>query len=128
MTAFIPSTRVTIQRGIALPNTYGDELPSLTEIATGVPACVTEGTGSASGGSTSQRTWQPNEDRAGVLEEYTVRLRPGTDVLEDDRLLDERTGAVYQVRVVYNPQFLVGLADVRTTAVRTGAASLPVNG
>lgn len=128
MTVFIPSTRVTVQRGTAAANTFGDELPAVTPIATGIPAAVTEGLGSMSGASNTQTSFQPSDMRGGVAELFTIRLRPGTDVTEDDRLLDERTGAVYQVRAIYNPQSLVGLVDVRVAAVRTGAASLPVNG
>lgn len=128
MTAFIPSTRVTIQRGELALSAYGDELPATTAIATGVPAAVVETTSSGTAASNSQVTYQPTDGRGGVVEQFTVRLRPGTDVVEDDRLLDERTGAVYQVRSVYGAHSLVGLADVRVTAVRTGAASLPVNG
>lgn len=127
MSAFIPSTRVTVLRGAAAPNSFGDELPADTPIATGVPAAVAEGLGSSQSQNT-QRSFQPADQRGGVVETYTIRLRPGTDVLEDDRLLDERTGAVYQVRAIYTPPNLVGLVDVRAVAVRVAATSQPVNG
>lgn len=118
-TTFIPSTTVAVQRGVLAANEFGDELPATTSVATGLPAAVQE---------KRQRSYQPAEQRGGVVEEFTIRLRPTADVTEDDRLVDERTGAVYQVRTIHHPRSVVGLADVRVTAVRTGAASLPVNG
>lgn len=124
MTAFIPSTRVTVQRGVLVANEFGDELPATTAVATGVPAAITEGLATSTAPN-NQITYQPVDMRGGVLETFTVRLRPGTDVTEDDRLVDERTGATYQVRAVYSPHPLVGLVDVRVVAVRTGAASSP---
>lgn len=119
MTAFIPTTRVTVQRGVLAADSWGDQRASTTVAASGVPAAVTEGV---------QRSYQPSGARGGVVEAFTIRLRPGTDVTEDDRLVDERTGAIYQVRSVINPQTVVGIADVRVIAVRAGAASRPENG
>jgi Phage head-tail joining protein len=126
VTAFLPTTRVTIQRGTLAANGFGDELPGTDVVASGIPAAVTEGVSTTS--AATQVTYQPSSDRGGVVEEYTLRFRPDADVTEDDRVVDERTGAVYQIRSVFHPQSLVGLADTRCTAVRTGAASLPVNG
>lgn len=119
MTTYVPSMTVSVMRGALAPNGFGDELSAATVVATGLPAAVAE---------KRQRSYQPAEQRGGVVEEFTIRLRPTADVTEDDRLLDERTGAVYQVRTIHHPRTVVGLADVRVTAVRTGAASLPVNG
>src|SRR5690606_24421717 len=122
VTVFIPSTRMTVQRGTLAANEFGDELPATTAIATGVPASVSEGLGSTSPQHT-QRSFQPVEMRGGVVETFTIRLRPGTDVVEDDRLVDERTGAIYQVRACYTPPEIVGLVDVRVHAVRVAATS-----
>jgi hypothetical protein len=125
VTVFIPSTRLTIQRGVLAADTFGDELPAPTVVASGVPAAVTEGLGSSA--ENTQTSFQPSDARGGVLELFTIRLRPGADVREDDRLVDERTGAVYQARAIYSPHPFVGLADVRVVAVRTGATSQAVN-
>lgn len=126
MTVFIPTTRVTIERAEEAPDDWGDVRPSTTDYLTGIPAAIVEGVSAT--GSRGQVTFQPVNGRGGVVEEFTVRLRPGTDVTENDRLRDERTGAVYQVKAVFTPQSVVGFADVRVIAVRTGAASQPVNG
>lgn len=124
MSTFLPTMRVSILRGSHPENTYGDRHPSTAVTANGVPAAAVET--AVLGG--SQTSFVPADERGGVVERYTVRLRPGTDVTENDRLVDEATGAVYQVLSVYQPQSSVGLSDVRVSAVRTGATSQPVNG
>ncbi len=121
MTAFIPTTRLTVQRGVE-QDRYGEDTDTAAVVAAGVPASVTEGDGS---GRQSQQSGRPAEGRGGVIDSYTIRLRPGADVTEQDRLVDERNGAVYQVTDVFNPSRLVGLADVRVNAIRVGAASSP---
>lgn len=121
MTVFIPTTTVTIERADEAPDSWGDVRPSTTDLQTGIPAAVTAGVGLI--GRTDQRTYQPADARAGVTEDYTIRLRGGVDVTENDRLVDERTGAVYQVVAVFHAQSIVGLADIRVMAMRVGAAS-----
>lgn len=120
MTAFIPSTRVTVLRTEASADSFGDVRPDATamSVASGVPAAVVEG---------RQTSYQPVDGRRGVVETYTIRLRPSTDVREDDRLLDERTGITYVVTSVSAPHSVAGIADVRVSAYRTGAASQLVN-
>lgn len=125
MTAFLPTTRVDVLRGSST-NEYGDEVDADTVVASNVPAAVTEGITVT--GLSGQVTYQPNSMRAGVVEEFTIRFRPDAGITENDRLLDKRTGAVYQVRAVFSPQAVVGLADQRVIAVRTSSASQPVNG
>lgn len=115
MTVFIPTTTVALLRGTTV-DTFGDEIDVDVPITTGLPAAVTEN---------AQRSYRRAEGRGGQVETFTVRLRPGTDVTEQDRLRDERTGAVYLVTSVSHPQALTGLADVRVTAARVGAASTP---
>ena len=125
MTAFIPTTRVTVLRGTGT-DLWGDPTDTATAIATGVPAYVTAG--SANGAPGGQQSGRPVDGQGGVLEAFTVRLRPRVDVLEQDRLVDERTTAVYQVTDVFNPSGPAGLADVRVSAVRVALQSQPVNG
>jgi len=116
-----------VQRGYLAANEYGDELPANTTVETGVPAAISEGLGTTGASQHTQRTFEPTEMRGGVVETYTVRLRPGTDVREEDRLVDERTGAVYQALAVYTPPNLVGLVDTRVVARRVAATSQAVN-
>lgn len=121
MTAFFPTTRVTVQRGVE-QDRYGEDTDTATVVLTGVPAAVTEGDRS---GRAAQQSGRPADGRGGVIDSYTIRLRPGADVIEQDRLVDERSGAVYQVTDVFTPSRLVGLADVRVHAIRVGATSSP---
>lgn len=119
MTVFVPSTLVTVMRGVTTDE-FGDEIDADVVVASGLPALVTED---------GQQTGRPADGRdGGVAEQYVIRLRPDADVVELDRLLDQRTTAVYQVTAVYTPQGPTGIADVRVTAVRISSTSLPVNG
>lgn len=113
MSVFLPSTRVVVLRGTGVDE-FGDETDVDTETVTHLPASITQD---------KQRSYQRVEQRGGVVETFTVRLRPNADVTEGDRLRDERTGHVYQVREVANPARLVGVPDVRVTAVRVAAQS-----
>jgi len=113
MTTFVPSTRITVLRGSGV-DSFGDETDVDTEVAEKMPAAITQD---------RQRSYQQVEARGGVVETFTIRLRPGADVTEGDRFRDETSGHVYQVREVSNPPRLIGLPDVRVTAVRVGAQS-----
>lgn len=113
MTVFLPSTTLTVFRGAAVDD-YGDETDTTLAIALAVPAAVTE---------VRQRSWRPVEQRGGVADRYTIRLRPGVDVTEEDRLRDDNTGAIYQVQEVNKPARIVGAPDLRITAVRIAAHS-----
>lgn len=112
MTAFIPNVRVDVLRGVDT-DAWGDETDTSTVIAARVPACITE---------QSQRSFLPAESRGGVVQTYTVRLRPGTDVQEGDRLAT-LGGTVYTVDEVSSPASIVGLVDVRTVCRRASAHS-----
>ncbi len=115
MTVYVPSATVRIERGEAV-DSYGDPVDLAQVYATGLPVAITE---------RRQRSFQPSEQRGGQIEEFTIRLRPGSPVQEGDRLIDERTGEKYQVRDVHHAPSLVGAADVRVTAVQVGAVSIP---
>jgi len=113
VTAFLPTTRVTVYRSTGL-DAWGDETGlGGTAVATLVPASVVE---------QGQRSYLPSEQRGGVVERVVVRLRPGTDVREGDRIEDQ-AGPVYQVESVSNPQAVACLTDVRCLCSRTAATS-----
>lgn len=136
MTAFIPTTRVSVWRwssadadGDGAPDgmdKWGDPTDSSATsdapegsnqlVRASVPAAVAEDL---------QRSYQASSGREGVVEYYTVRLRPGTDVREGDRLIDRDGVRVYQVQSVSASPGLIGLADVRTTCTRVAATSSP---
>lgn len=114
MTAFLPSTRVTVTRSAGAVDAWGDQTAAVMDtVATAVPAAVVE---------RRQRTYQGTEARGGVVETFTVRLRPGTDVREGDRLTTT-DGRVFVVDVVSTPDPVIGLTDVRVEARRIAAFS-----
>lgn len=119
MTVFVPTTTVRVERdngtapatGVQVDG-YGPDTSNWTPAATGVPAYLYED---------SQQTWDPTAGRMTIREVVVARLRPGTDVRDRDRLVDERTSAVYQVDTVSAPASVVGAADVRAVTVRVSA-------
>ena len=117
MTIFIATTTVSVQRGTGV-DSFGDPIDNATVVASGVPVAIVED---------SQRKWLPNEQRETLIEQYTIRARPNVDIVENDRLVDEREGFVYQVRDVIRQQAVFGVADCRVTAVRVGSVSESVN-
>jgi hypothetical protein len=114
MSAFIPNTTVTVRRGIEADE-FGDVRDSDTVWARGIPAAISE---------IRQRTYLPVEQRGGVSEEFLIRLRPDTDIVEQDRLTDESNDTVYQVQTVSSSPNLVGKPDVRATAIRISTHSV----
>ena len=117
MTVFIPTARVRIERLTAAGvDQYGDETATNTIVASGVPVTITE---------IKQRSYQSTESRGGQVEEFTVRFRPAVTVQEGDRLVNQVTGEAYRVQTVRHSPGVVGLADVRVTAVQVGAVSVP---
>lgn len=116
MTHFVPNTTATIERDNGTPPAtgtyvegYGPDVSNWTTVATGAPAYLYED---------SQTTWDPTTSRSTIREVVVIRLRPGTPVLDRDRITDERTGAVYQVDTVSTPGSVIGAADVRAVTIR----------
>lgn len=124
MTVFVPTSVMDVQRGSST-DAYGDAIDTATTVATGLPAAVSEEGGVGRG---QQRRYRPAENRTTLVETFSIRLRPDADIREGDRLVDQRSGAVFQVQDVFNPRSVVGFADVRVTAVQVGEVSQPVNG
>lgn len=117
MTAFIATTTVSIARPIGAVDAWGDELATASAVASGLPAAITEA---------NQRTYQDTEARSGVVEVFTIRLRPNADAREGDQITDA-AGRVFVVDQVSNPDRVAGMADVRVTARRIAARSQAVN-
>lgn len=109
MTVFIPTTLVNIYRGDTT-DAYGDPVnQNTTPIMTSVPCALIE---------SLQRTSNPSSGSEAFVETVTLRFRPTTDVREQDRVRDTRTGYVYFVDTVSKPQSVVGANDVRCSATR----------
>jgi hypothetical protein len=105
----IATTTVSILRGTTT-DAYGDEQDTDTAIATGVPAALTE---------QSRRVTTRDDPTPRTVRYAVARLPAHTDVTDQDRLRDERTGAVYIVDAVSgmtNPAFEVDRRlDLRRT-------------
>ncbi|OKI16625.1 hypothetical protein [Streptomyces sp. CB03911] len=93
----IATTWVTVLRGVAT-DLYGDISDSPTEAGTDaqthIPASLIEG-------SRSSRT--PGSGTPRVVRYTVCRLPAGTQVTEDDRIRDERTGRIYSISAVTQP-------------------------
>ncbi|MDH6448182.1 hypothetical protein M2155_000590 [Streptomyces sp. SAI-119] len=105
----IATTTLAILRGTD-SDEFGDERDTDTPIATGVPASLIE----------QSRRVTTRDDPTPRIVRYTVARVPArTDVLDQDRVRDERTGAIYIVDAVSgmaNPVFEVDRRlDLRRT-------------
>lgn len=117
MTAFLPTTRVDVARPTGSADAWGDDTGDVLTLPETqyrrVPAAVSED---------RQRSFLATEARGGIVEYLTVRLRPGTDVREGDRLTTTE-GLVLQVELVDVSAPLAGMTDVRCTARRVSSRS-----
>jgi hypothetical protein len=112
---FLPTASLDLIRGTTGRNAFHDIIASTTLIAEALPAHVIE---------TKQARPGPENQRATVVETYTIRLRPGVDVQEGDRLIDSARGCTYVVQtVVWSPSPLADGDDVRVTARRVTPTS-----
>jgi hypothetical protein len=105
----IATTLVTILRGVTT-DAYGDEQDTDTPVATGVPASLIE---------QSRRVTTRDDPTPRIVRYAVVRVPAGTDITDQDRLLDERTGTKYVIDAdsfMANPAMAV---DIRLDARRT---------
>jgi hypothetical protein len=116
----VATTTVTILRGAASTDAYGDLVDATTVVAAGLPASITED---------RQTSGEPVDQRGGIVETYMVRIISGSDVREGDRIRDDRTAHLYRVLDVTYPHPTVGpelgTDDVMVTARRVSATSTP---
>ncbi|GAA4082702.1 head-tail adaptor protein [Actinomadura miaoliensis] len=96
---FTPTTTVSILRTDPDdPNAvdeYGDPLDTDTPIATGLPASIIQ---------QAVRQFLPSENRLTIIQTHTGRLRGDVDVKPTDRIRDERTGTLYTIEGLVQPQ------------------------
>lgn len=100
------TTTVSIYRG-STQDAYGDPVDDNTvapPIATGVICSIIEQT---------RRAFIAAESRRTVVKNAFGRVVSGTDVIEGDRIKDERTGEFYFVEATSMPQSPFGAMDVR---------------
>lgn len=105
----LATTTITVYRGTTT-DAYGDEQDTDTTVHTGIPAALTEQT----------RRVTTRDDPTPRIVRYAVgRVTAGTDITDQDRILDERTGAVYVVDAVSSMANPAVAADLRLDLRRT---------
>lgn len=105
----LATTTVTVYRGTSTDD-YGDEQDTDTPVHTGIPASIVE----------QSRRVTTRDDPTPRIVRYAVgRVTAGTDITDQDRLRDERTGAVYIVDAVSQMTSAAVAADVRLDLRRT---------
>ena len=105
----LASTTVTVLRGTTT-DVYGDEQDTDTPVATGIPISLSE----------QSRRVTTRDDPTPRIVRYAVgRATAGTDIRDQDRLRDERTGAVYIVDAVSSMTNPAVAADLRLDLRRT---------
>jgi hypothetical protein len=127
MSVFRPNTTVSIYRAQSNQDEYGvTSDDNATFAASGVPVAITEGFYDSF--QTRQEKFLPASQRGTLIEYFTIRFRPGSDIQEGDRVYDERNQIWFQVNSVIYQYALVGYSDVRAGATRIANTSKPVNG
>jgi hypothetical protein len=103
------TTTLSVLRGTSTDG-YGDEVDTDTPHATGIPASLVEQT----------RRVTTRDDPTPRIVRYAVgRVTAGTDVTDQDRIRDERTGATYIVDAVSAMNSAAVAADLRLDLRRT---------
>lgn len=105
----VATTTLTVYRGTST-DAYGDEQDTSTVVHTGIPASLTE---------QSRRVTTRDDPTPRIVRYAVARVTAGTDITDQDRLLDERTGAVYIVEAVSSMANPAVAADLRLDLRRT---------
>lgn len=103
---FIPTTTVSILRGTTTDG-YGDPQDAATVAASGIPASIVEETRTV-------RTRGDSDPR--VVHNATIRVPYGTDVRDDDRILDEQSSLAWPIDAVSRAQGHAFQNDIRITS------------
>ncbi len=105
----IATTRLTVLRGTTT-DVYSDEQDTDTPILTGIPASLTE---------QSRRVTTRDNPTPRIVRYAVARVAAGTDIRDQDRVRDERTGAVYIVDAPSSMANPAMAADLRLDLRRT---------
>lgn len=103
------TTTIAVLRGTTTDG-FGDEVDTDTAVATGIPASLAEQT---------RRVMTRDDPTPRVIRYSVARVTAGTDVTDQDRVRDERTGAVYIVDAVSSMNSAAVAADLRLDLRRT---------
>jgi hypothetical protein len=105
----VATTTLTVYRGTST-DAYGDEVDNDTIAASGIPASIVEQT---------RRVTTRDDPTPRIVQSATGRVTAGTDITDQDRVKDERTGAVYIVDAVSSMTNAAVAADLRLDLRRT---------
>lgn len=105
----VATTKLTVMRGTSTDG-YGDEQDTDTPHATGIPASLTE---------QSRRVTTRDDPIPRIVRYAIARVAAGTDITDQDRVRDERTGAVYIVDATSSMANPAMAADLRLDMRRT---------
>ncbi len=109
MPVAIATTTLAVLRGTTT-DAYGDEQDTDTPVAVGIPASLTEQT---------RRVTTRDDPTPRIVRYAVARVSAGTDVTDQDRVRDERTGAVYIVDAASSMANPALTADLRLDLRRT---------
>lgn len=109
MPVAIATTTLAVLRGTTT-NAWGDEQDTDTPHQTGIPAALTE---------QSRRVTTRDDPTPRIVRYAVARVAAGTDVTDQDRVRDERTGAIYTVDAVSSMANPALTADLRLDLRRT---------
>lgn len=105
----VATTQLAVLRGTTT-DAYGDEQDTDTVVARNIPASLIE---------QSRRVTTRDDPTPRIVRYATARVPAGTDITDQDRVRDQRTGAVYIVDStsrMANPALVVDLRlDLRRT-------------
>jgi hypothetical protein len=105
----IATTRVSILRGTTT-DAYGDEQDTDTTVHTGIPASLVE---------QSRRVTTRDDPTPRIVRYAVARVPANTDITDQDRVRDERTGAVYIVEATSSMANPAATPDIRLDLRRT---------
>lgn len=105
----LATTTIAVLRGTAT-DAYGDEQDTDTPVATGIPASLTE---------QSRRVTTRDDPTPRIVRYAVARVAAGIDITDQDRVRDERTGAVYIVDAVSSMANPAVTPDLRLDLRRT---------
>ena len=94
MSGWRATTTVTVLRGEST-DAYGDPIDIDATVYRGVPASIIE--------QQPNSRSRPVDGRTDQVRGYACRIGPRYELRKNDRLRDERTGAVYTVDIVQTP-------------------------
>ena len=109
MPVAIATTTIAILRGTTT-NAWGDEQDTGAPVHLGIPAALTEQT---------RRVTTRDDPTPRIVRYAVARVAAGTDVTDQDRVRDERTGAIYIVDAVSSMTNPALAADLRLDLRRT---------